>query len=76
MTFFEYMLKYLKKDTPAGDLARDMLRDRQHFPITNDRYALINYLDSKNASEECLKTFCKCYERYERQENRRYGRNA
>ncbi len=33
MNFYNYMIRnYKTSDSPAGDLARDMARDSEHFP--------------------------------------------
>ena len=72
ITFFEYMMKSLKKDSPAGDLARDMDRDKANFPRSNTRDEIMSYLSSKGACSECLTTFEKCYKRYESYKRRQY----
>ena len=68
MTFFDYMMRYLKKDTPAGDLARDMHRGHKNFPSSDNGKVIMEYLISKGAWRECLDTFKKCYVRYVRYE--------
>lgn len=68
-------MKYLKKDSPAGDLARDMNRDKKHFPHCNTRdeiMSYLSYLHAKGACSECLDTFIKCYKRYEQYKQRHY----
>ncbi len=72
MTFFEYMMRYLKKDSPAGDLARDMNRDKENLPVSNDGKAIMDYLFSKDACSACLDTFEKCYVRYVQYELKQY----
>lgn len=74
MTFFEYMMKYLNKDTPAGDLARDLNRDKENFPQSNDGKEIMDYLFSKGACSQCLDTFEKCYAQYVKYELRQYKR--
>ena len=64
MTFFEYMMRFVKKDSPSGDLARDMNRDKD-FPMSNDRDEIMNHLRSKGACYDCLNTFDRCYRLYE-----------
>ena len=74
MTFFEYMMRYLKSDTPAGDLARDMHRDKEYFPSSNDGKEIMAYLFAKGACSECLDNFEKCYVQYVRYELKQYRR--
>lgn len=64
MTFFDYMMRYVKKDSQSGDLARDMKRDKD-FPVSNDRDEIMNYLRGKGACYDCLNTFDRCYRQYE-----------
>ena len=64
MSFFEYMLRYLKKDTPEGDLARDMPRDRHNFPYYVSAKVIKQYLISNRACDNAIDTFEKCYKRY------------
>ena len=64
MTFFDYMMRFLKKDSPSGDLARDMNHDKD-FPASNDRGAIMNYLRLLDAYYDCLNTFGRCCRQYE-----------
>ena len=57
MTFFKYMMRYLGKNTPAGDLARDMDMDMDKFPVEDDGKVIMNYLFSQGASSGCIDTF-------------------
>ena len=75
MTFFEYMMRYLKKDTPEGDLARDIKDDKKHFPSSDNGKEIFNYLVSQSACHECLDTFVKCYSRYVRYEMKKLLKN-
>ena len=70
MTFFDFMMRYIQKDSPAGDLARDMLEDEAHFPDTNNSDDIMQYLISRRACSECLRTFKTCYKRYELHEHK------
>ena len=64
MTFFDYMMRFLKKDAPSGDLARDM-NDTANFPAGNTKAEIKNYLRNMGACRDCLKTFERCYRQYE-----------
>ena len=70
MTFYTYMTRnYLNEDSPAGDLAQDMYREKETFPRNrpckfDGWYRLIrSYLLQKNACMECLATLCKMREK-------------
>ena len=70
ITFFEFMMRYLKKDSRAGDLARDMDRDKANFPRSNTRDVIMSYLQAKCASHDCFDTLVMCYKRYMRYKQR------
>ena len=72
MTFFEYMMRNLKRNSPAGYLARDINYDKDNFPKSNDWKVVMDYLFSKDACSECFETFEKCYARYVQHEIKRY----
>lgn len=64
MNFYDWMVKKnLKKDTPEGDLARDMVRSGD-FPHTDDMETISTYLSEKNACMECLEIFLECWQEY------------
>lgn len=70
MTFYDFVIeKYLGKDSPRGDLAYDMERDKEYFPVVCDagqrsRQKIKDYLQRRNACRECLKTFGYCWTSY------------
>ena len=67
MTFYEWMLnKYAGKNTPRGDLANDMERDKD-FPKYGDRKAILSYLEYKRAIDECIACFKRCWRDYQRE---------
>lgn len=83
MTFYTYMMRnHLGKDTPEGDLAMDMRRDKDHFPRNrackfNGWHQIIeNYLYSQGGCRECMDVFEECWEEYERCEKQRLKRNS
>lgn len=80
MTFYTYMTrKHKNDDTPAGDLARDMIRDREKFPRNSShklegwRKLIRSYLYDNNG---CIKTFDECWEEYAKCEKKRLNRNS
>ena len=78
MTFYDFVIeKYYGKDSPRGDLAYDMERDKKTFPVVYDasersKRIIKNYLIRRNACEECLDTFNACWTSY-RNYLRKYG---
>jgi len=58
MSFYDWCIKrYLGKDTPAGDLARD-IKELVDFPKTaTDKKTIENYLRSKNPQDGLMRTF-------------------
>ena len=83
MTFYTYMKRnHRDADTPAGDLARDMIRDKEHFPINrpckfDGWHRLIRrYLEDCGACEDCMDVFETCWEEYVRCEKSRLSRNS
>lgn len=67
MTFYDWMLnKYLQKDTPRGDLANDMKRESD-FPGYGDYEIILAYLKYKNACEECIAVFKRCWRDYQKE---------
>ena len=66
MKFYQWMLEmYLGKDTPRGDLAHDMKRDRS-FPVTNDWKAIYRHLELRSACPQCKALFKRCWRDYEK----------
>ena len=82
MCFYRYMMRnYRGTNTPEGDLAKDMERDREHFPM-NGRgkydgwHRLIrDHLVRNHACRECLAVFERCWEEYVACEKSRLNRS-
>ena len=63
-TFKDWLVeKYLGRDTPEGDLAGDVDRDRD-FPKLNSRVAILHHLQRLHACEGAFRTFERCWKRY------------
>ena len=63
--FFDFMTdNYIKEDSPAGDLARDINRDKSFPQDSMSRKEIIDYLKQNNACAECLETFKWCWKEY------------
>ena len=66
MSFYEWMIgKYLHKDTWRGDLARDMECDAD-FPKMGTRSEILCHLKNKNACDDCVEVFKRCWRDYAR----------
>lgn len=65
MNFYDWMMmRYAGKDTPCGDLARDMKQDKG-FPRDGSRSEILVYLKDKGAIDECLACFKRCWQDYQ-----------
>jgi len=65
MTFKEWVLRHTGKDSPLGDLARDVSGDRS-FPEENTREAILVHLKGPtiNACPEAVETFKRAWISY------------
>lgn len=82
MTFYTFMMRnYQGQDTPEGDLAADMKRDKERFPKNgtgkfNGWHRLIReYLTDQDACDGCLEAFESCWKEYELCERKRLKRS-
>lgn len=63
-SFYEWATqKYLSSDTPRGDFARDASEDKE-FPQKGDCDVILNYLYTRRACDECIKTFKRMWRSY------------
>ena len=83
MTFYTYMMRNHKDQmTNEGDLARDMIRDKERFPRNRackfDAWhrIILNHLHSYGACEECIEAFENCWKEYVACEKSRLRRNS
>ena len=76
MGFYTWMItKYEKKNSPRGDLARDMRRDEDIQKLCqehSDRDTILWYLHLHGACAGCVKVFERCFRDY----RKRSGENA
>lgn len=57
MSFYEYSQRFLERQSPTGDLARDM-RDDELFPeVENTRKDIKAYLIAHNACDGAISAF-------------------
>jgi uncharacterized protein YozE (UPF0346 family) len=63
MYFKDWITQFRDDDTPLGDLAYDISRDK-FFPESNDKARLLDYLRSKRACNECISTFHRAWRKF------------
>ena len=63
MTFKTWIKQFKGEDSPIGDLAEDIHRDKS-FPCTDRFDKMISYLVNHNACEECIREFSGAYIEY------------
>ena len=63
MTFKTWIKQFKGENSPLGDLAEDIFRDKS-FPYTDKFEKMISYLVSHNACEECIREFSGAYAEY------------
>ena len=65
VSFYKFMTdNYIKEDSPAGDLARDIKSDRD-FPKRSIKYShIFDHLLENGACNDCITTFEDCWKEY------------
>lgn len=64
MTFHQWLSKHVKRDSPLGDLARDVQMDKKCLFLENTRMAWVAHLQTMgacNAAMATLKTAWRSY---------------
>lgn len=56
---------YKKENSPEGDLARDLIHDKQ-FPNIKSKREGLNYLRDTGACDGAINVFRKCWRKYKR----------
>lgn len=67
-SFKEWVVKYKDDDTIKGDLARDILRDK-NFPDTADKKQILEYIEMqlyRHGTSDAFKDFKSLYASYSR----------
>lgn len=63
MTFKTWIKQFQGENTPIGDLADDIQRDK-NFPATRDFEKMTTYLINHNACDDCIREFAEAYIEY------------
>lgn len=64
MTFVDWLSRHVKRDSPLGDLARDVSHDKE-FPTSNSKEDIESHLRRKNACHEAINTFRRAWSSYQ-----------
>ncbi len=72
MQFYTWIIRnFRNENSPRGDLAKDMERDKTHFPRNTrpGKYSswhklIRGYLERNHACDSCLETFEDCWKEY------------
>ena len=64
MNFVDWILRLRTRNTPTGDLARDLMSDK-NFPNSSDKEKILNYLYSHNACADAIKAFRNAWSSYQ-----------
>lgn len=64
-TFIEWLIQFIDRPIPFGDLARDM-RDDHDLPETNKKEDFEWHLSKSNACYDALTTLSDAFEEYEK----------
>jgi uncharacterized protein YozE (UPF0346 family) len=69
VSFVKWLRQFEGEESPVGDLARDIRRDKE-FPKTKGHKGIREYLEGRNACEECLNAFEVVWEKYTKEVER------
>lgn len=67
MTFYEWAIRLKNRDTPTGDLARDLLRDKEAASVANTLEAHLFHIRRHTANldvERALRAAWRSYQAY------------
>lgn len=65
LTFYEWAIRLKNRDTPTGDLAKDMLRDKDAATVDNTLEAFDAHLRRQNACREAHETLRAAWRSYQ-----------
>lgn len=66
MTFYEWLSKHTNRNSPLGDLARDVQVDTKCRTLENTKVCWVNHLESMRACKEAVSTLKKAWTTYRR----------
>ena len=56
LTFKEWIIKFVGVDLPIGDIAADILEDKE-FPNVKDYQTIVEYLERNNTFDSFIRVF-------------------
>lgn len=65
MTFYEWCQRSVNRDTPTGDIARDMNRDKDAPFIENTKDAWLSHVRNQGGDSEVLRAFNTAWASYQ-----------
>ena len=63
LTFKEWIIKFVGVDLPIGDIAADILEDK-NFPNVKDYQTILEYLEATPTSDSFMRVFEYTYKMY------------
>lgn len=68
-SFYQYMMAYRNRNTPHGDLARDMMyelrmRPEEAVDQIDSEERFMHYLNAHRACQECIDVAHRCWRSY------------
>ena len=67
MSFAKWLMQFVEENSPLGDLARDVAKDK-NFPRSRRYETIYSYLNDSGASDACINAFDEAWEKFDRKE--------
>ena len=72
-SFYQYMMGYRNRNTPRGDLARDMMHELRIHPEEavdkiDSEERFMHYLSAHRACQECIDVAHRCWSSYRKKQ--------
>lgn len=67
MSFAKWLMQFVEENSPLGDLARDVAKDK-NFPRSRRYETIYSYLEDGGASDACMIVFEEAWENFDRKE--------
>ena len=67
MSFAKWLMQFAEENSPLGDLARDVAKDK-NFPRSRRYETIYSYLEDGDASDACMNVFEEVWEKFDGKE--------
>ena len=67
MSFAKWLMQFVEENSPLGDLARDVAKDK-NFPRSRRYETIYSSLEDGGASDACMNVFEEAWEKFDRKE--------